>query len=185
MLIIDLAEVDQQGRRQAAQILFEGFMKNWPEAWPTLEDALKEVDEFLQEGRICRLALNEHGDVIGMIGGISEYDGLAWELHPLGVHPSFQKQGVGSRLVDDFEQQVAARGGITIFLGSDDENNMTSLGGVDLYPDVLARLSEIRNIKGHPFEFYQKKGFAIVGVIPDANGFGKPDILMAKRVATL
>jgi len=34
-----------------------------------------------------------------------------------------------------------------------------------------------------PFEFYQKCGFVIVGVVPDANGLGKPDILMAKRVA--
>ena len=33
------------------------------------------------------------------------------------------------------------------------------------------------------YEFYQKIGFSFVGVIPDANGFGKPDIIMAKRVA--
>jgi aminoglycoside 6'-N-acetyltransferase I len=31
-------------------------------------------------------------------------------------------------------------------------------------------------------EFYRKLGFVIVGVVPDANGPGKPDILMAKRV---
>jgi len=41
----------------------------------------------------------------------------------------------------------------------------------------------IRNLGRHPYEFYQKLGYVIVGVIPDANGLGKPDILMAKSVA--
>jgi aminoglycoside 6'-N-acetyltransferase I len=63
-----------------------------------------------------------------------------------------------------------------------DENGPTSLGGVDLYPDPLAAAVRIRNIAQHPFEFCQKLGFRIVGVLPDANGFGKPDIFMAKRV---
>ncbi|MCA9940912.1 MAG: AAC(6')-Ia family aminoglycoside 6'-N-acetyltransferase, partial [Anaerolineales bacterium] len=27
-----------------------------------------------------------------------------------------------------------------------------------------------------------KLGYAIVGVVPDANGWGKPDIIMAKRI---
>jgi aminoglycoside 6'-N-acetyltransferase I len=31
-------------------------------------------------------------------------------------------------------------------------------------------------------EHNQKLGFSVVGVVPDANGLGKPDILMAKRV---
>jgi len=60
---------------------------------------------------------------------------------------------------------------------------MTTLSGVDLYPDVWPHIRSIRNLRGHPFEFYQRCGFVIVGVVPDANGYGKPDILMAKRVA--
>jgi aminoglycoside 6'-N-acetyltransferase I len=74
------------------------------------------------------------------------------------------------------------RGGSTIRRGADDENERTSVGGVDLYPNVLENLSNIKNLRRHPFESYQKSGFVVTGVIPDANGFGKPDILMCKRV---
>ena len=59
---------------------------------------------------------------------------------------------------------------------------MTSLSGVDLYDGLLDRLKNIQDRKGHPYQFYQKVGFQLVGVIPDANGLGKPDILLAKRV---
>ena len=59
---------------------------------------------------------------------------------------------------------------------------MTSLAGVDLFPDPLAHLAAIRNYNGHPYEFYRKVGFAIAGVLPDANGLGKPDIFLAKSV---
>jgi aminoglycoside 6'-N-acetyltransferase I len=88
----------------------------------------------------------------------------------------------GASLVDDFEEQVRLRGGLTIYLGTDDENDRTSLGGVDLYLDPLGAAARIQNLGRHPFEFYRKVGFVIVGVLPDANGYGKPDIFMAKRV---
>ncbi len=69
-----------------------------------------------------------------------------------------------------------------MFLGSDELRGETTLAGVDLYPDPLARLQAIRNPGGHPYEFYQKLGYVIVGIVLDANGFGKPDIYMAKRI---
>jgi aminoglycoside 6'-N-acetyltransferase I len=59
---------------------------------------------------------------------------------------------------------------------------MTSLSNVDLYENLCDQVKNIRNLKGHPFEFYQKMGFVITGVVPDANGIGKPDILMSKKV---
>jgi hypothetical protein len=74
----------------------------------------------------------------------------------------------------------AQRGGHTVRLGTDDENCRTTLGGMDLYPGVSDKLRAIENQGSHPFEFYLKVGYHVVGVIPDANGFGKPDILMAK-----
>ena len=121
-------------------------------------------------------------NLIGIIGGIPQYDGHVWEIHPLAVHPNLQGKGIGRTLVEDFEQQVRLRGGLTITLGSDDEDNMTSLSGIDLYKDFWDRVKDIQNLKHHPFEFYQKMGYAITGVVPDANGIGKPDIIMSKRV---
>ena len=73
-----------------------------------------------------------------------------------------QRQGIGRARVADFEKEV---------------------GGIDVYPDVLSKLLSIKNVDGHPFEFYLKVGYHVVGLIPDANRYGKPDILMAKRIA--
>ena len=110
------------------------------------------------------------------------YDGRVWELHPLVVHPEHQRKGIGRALVADLEDRVRERGGLTLWLGTDDEDNRTTLSEVDLYPDPLAHLARIRNLRGHPYEFYRKVGFVLVGVMPDANGWGKPDICMAKRI---
>ena len=167
---------------QAAQLLVDAFREHWPDAWPTMEEGLKEVGEMLETGRICRVAVDEQGSLLGIIGGIPGYDGNVWELHPLAVQPFLQGQGIGQRLVEDFEVQVRSKGGLTITLGTDDEDGMTSLANTDLYENLWEKIRDIRNLKGHPFEFYQKIGYIISGIVPDANGPGKPDILMAKRV---
>ncbi len=68
--------------------------------------------------------------------------------------------------------------------GSDDEVDRTSLGDIDLFPDPLTHLTRIRNTGGHPFEFYLRCGSVLAGVLPDASGFGKPDIFLAKRIGS-
>jgi len=182
MKIMTMKKGDEKYILQGAQLLVEGFKENWPSAWPDLDSALKEVHECLSEDRICRIAVDERDNVIGWIGGISQYNGNVWELHPIVVDVNHRNKGIGRLLVEDLEEQVRNRGGITIHLGSDDENNMTSLSNVDLYDNLFDRIKDIKNFKGHPYEFYLKLGFKIVGVIPDANGLGKPDIYLAKRV---
>jgi aminoglycoside 6'-N-acetyltransferase I len=137
---------------------------------------------MLETDRICRAAVDEEGNLLGIIGGIPGYDGNVWELHPLAVQPSLQGQGIGRALVEDLEAQVRLKGGLTITLGTDDEDGMTSLSNTDLYENLWEKIRDIRNLKGHPFEFYQKMGYVISGIVPDANGPGKPDILMAKKV---
>jgi len=182
MKIISLLPDNHDLIQQAAQLLVDAFREHWPDAWPTLEEALKEVHEMLESERICRAAIDEQGNLLGIMGGIPGYDGHVWELHPLAVQPSLQGRGIGRALVEDFEEQVRAKGGLTITLGSDDEDNMTTLSHVDLYENLWEKIRDVRNLKHHPFEFYQKMGYIITGIVADANGRGKPDILMAKRV---
>jgi aminoglycoside 6'-N-acetyltransferase I len=179
---ISLSSDDYFLIQQAAQLLVDAFREHWPDAWPNLEEGHKEMGEMLETDRICRVAVDEEGNLLGIIGGIPAYDGNVWELHPLAVQPSLQGHGIGRMLVEDLEGQVRSKGGLTITLGTDDEDDMTTLSNTDLYEDLWQKIREIRNLKGHPFEFYQKMGYVISGVVPDANGRGKPDILMAKKI---
>jgi aminoglycoside 6'-N-acetyltransferase I len=179
--IRDLDTDDQQNVEHAAEALVAAFREHAPTAWPDIESARAEVLQALEPNKICRVAYDDDGTLLGWIGGFLSY-ARVWELHPLVVLPHAQGQGVGRALIIDFEEHVWRAGGLTILLGSDDEDDMTTLSGVDLYPDIGAHIARIQNLRGHPYEFYQKCGFAIVGVVPDANGFGKPDILLAKRV---
>ena len=183
MQIIDFPADNKEIIQQAATLLVEGFKEHWPDAWPDMDTALKEVQEAFESGRINRLAVDKDRAVLGWIGGINQYNGHAWELHPLVVRPDHQGQGIGRALVTDLERQVRERGGLTLYLGTDDEDNMTTLANTNLYPNVVQHIAQIKNLRGHPYEFYQKLGYIIVGVIPDANGPGKPDIIMAKRVS--
>lgn len=180
--IIILSPTDENLIGQAAQLLVDAFSEHWTEAWTTYKEGMQELQEMLKAERICRAAIDDEGNLLGIIGGIPQYDGHVWELHPIAVQPHLQGQGIGRALIEDFEEQVRQRGGLTITLGTDDEDEMTSLSKVDLYEDLWEKIRNIRNLKGHPFEFYQKMGYVITGVMPDANGIGKPDILMSKRV---
>ena len=182
MRIVDLEAGDERTIADASAVLYAGFAEHVPEAWPTIEDALEKVHESLGPERICRAAVDERGAVLGWVGAMPSYGGCVWELHPLVVRPQSQGQGIGSALVADLEERVRARGGITMILGTDDKDGTTTLYGVDLYPDPLAHLARIVNLGRHPYEFYQKLGYVLVGVVPDANGWGKPDICLAKRL---
>ncbi|MFN2132329.1 MAG: GNAT family N-acetyltransferase [Anaerolineae bacterium] len=182
--IVDLRPDDEKMVNEVATLLMDAFREHSPDYVPDIALALEEVRESLSPDCISRVAVDEDGAVLGYIAGHPHYYGHAWELHPLAVRPEYQRQGIGRALVTDLEERVRARGVLTLWLGTDDEDDRTTLSAVDLYPDPLEHLARIRNLRGHPYAFYQKMGFVIVGVIPDANGWGKPDIFMAKRVGS-
>ena len=180
--IVDVTREAPDLIEQAAVLLRDAFL-NRSQDWQDLDSAREEVLASIAPDRISRLALDASGKALGWIGGIPTYNGLVWELHPLAVDERHRRQGVGRALVHDLERLVEARGALTLWLGSDDEHDETSVGGVDLYADVPGTIRDLKKLGGeHPAEFYLRLGFRVIGVLPDANGRGKPDIFFAKRV---
>ncbi len=178
MFIMPLEKENTHFVRQAARLLAECF----PHAYR--DSSEEEINHCLEDDRIALIAVEEE-EVLGFIGAIPQYDVTGWELHPLAVRTGRQSQGIGTKLIHALEEECRSRGGITIYLGSDDEFGKTTLSHNDLYSDTYEKMASVQNVNRHPYEFYQKVGYKIVGVIPDANGIGKPDIWMAKRIVTV
>ena len=184
MRLVELGEATPALLEQCAELLVEEFRETAPGAWPTLESARAEVGEALAPGKVG-LLLRDGDRLVAWVGAQPMYDGHVWEVHPLVVRSAEQRRGHGSRLLREIERRAAAAGVSTLWLGADDEVGATSLAGRDLYADPYEAMRRVRNLAGHPFEFYRKCGFTLVGVVPDANGPGKPDLLLAKRVDPL
>ena len=178
--IEDLTASDNARIEGAANLLHAAFSPLG--VWTTMAESLQEVVDSLGADRVSRVAIDAGGKVVGWIGAIREYDGLVWQLHPIVVDEARRRNGIGRALVLDLEAILVARGALTLWAGSDDENGETTLSGRDLYPDIPGAIRNIRNLRRHPYEFYLRLGFRIAGVLPDANGRGKPDIFLAKRV---
>src|ERR1051326_2476174 len=151
MQIRDLDPEAPEEREVCAQLLVEEFRDIAPDAWPSPDKARSTVDECLRDGPV-RVACID-GAIVGWIGGHHVFSRV-WELHPLVVARVAQMQGVGRALVADLERIAAAGGAMTLILGSDDEVGLTSLAGIELYPNPLEHLSRVRNPTGPAGSFY-------------------------------
>jgi len=173
-------ELSKQQIRCAAELLVEAF-RHMPSAWATMADAEAEVATFIDNTERIGFAAVDDQRILGWIGGL-RYTAHAWELHPLVVDPEYQRRGVGRALVGALEQDARSEGVSLIWLGTDDDFGGTSLYDVDVFPNALEHLTKLAVTAGHPFMFYRRLGYEVVGMLPDVNGFGRPDILMAKRI---
>lgn len=177
--IVNMSELNQIQRHQAAQLLAESL----PIGWPTFQEAMDELEERLIPENTMLAALRENC-VVGWGGILAPiYGGNVFELHPLAVQKEYQRQGIGKALVLALEQAAKEQGGLTLYLGSDDEKEEgeTSLAKADLYDNLPGKMQNF--VPGtHASGFYLKMGFHLVGVLPNANGLGKPDLFFAKSL---
>ncbi len=174
MQTILLSKETQSYNKQAASLLKQAFSCYY-------DCSDEEVCKCIQPERVAVAAI-DRDTLLGFVGAIPQYGVTAWELHPLVVDEKFRSQGIGTKLCFVLEDILRERGCLTIYLGSDDEDGGTTLSNTNLFHDIFEKIKNIQNLNRHPFEFYNRIGYQIVGVIPDANGIGKPDIWLAKSL---
>jgi aminoglycoside 6'-N-acetyltransferase I len=181
-LVITIARfetLDLAGRDKARDILTRALAP-WA-AYQDRAEAQAEVRSFLANAERLAFAALEEGTVRGWIGAIRVYD-HGWELHPLVVDPDHHGSGIGTLLVQALEDAARAENVLTLYVGTDDTFGGTNVCGVDLFADLPGYIRTIAPVKEHPLTFYRRLGFAVIGLLPDVNGPGKPDVLMAKRL---
>lgn len=177
MEIINMTKLNEKQIIEAAQILTDSI----PKGWPTLQHALDEIKELLIPENTILVAM-ENDNVLGWGGILAPiYNGNVIELHPLVVRSDKRKQGIGRAIVLALEDEARKHGALTIYLGADDErdNGETSFSNVDLYDNFPEKIRTFE-YGTHQSGFYLKLGYKIIGVMPDANGIGKPDIYFGK-----
>src|ERR687891_505738 len=108
MNIVDLVAQPPTIRTQAAAMLAEAFPDE--NGWPTIELGLAEIESVAKDGFV-RAALDNQ-QVLGWVGGLPEYRGKVWELHPIVVAKERRLQGIGRALVASFENEARRRGGL-------------------------------------------------------------------------
>ncbi|WP_076607049.1 AAC(6')-Ia family aminoglycoside 6'-N-acetyltransferase [Serpentinimonas barnesii] len=178
--IVDIAEQNNY-QFEAARILTQTFLDLGNTSWPNIKNAIIEIEQCVDLPNIC-IGLIQNDQLIGWVGLRPMYD-KTWELHPLVVKTEYQGKGIGKILLKEIENRAKEKGIIGIVLGTDDEYNKTSLSDIDINENnIFEEINKIQNKNKHPYEFYQKNGYMIVGIIPNANGLRKPDIWMWKNI---
>ncbi len=71
--IVDLCPDEVKRVNEAAILLMDAFREHSPDYCPDLETALEEVRELFDPGCIGRVAVDEQGAVLGLIGGRPHY----------------------------------------------------------------------------------------------------------------
>ena len=183
MEIVDFGMLPPAAHVEAARILREA-LAHLPSAYNAPGEAGAEVALRCTDTDWPGYPALDGKRLVGWIGAIRTYS-HGWEIHPLVVTPDRQRRGIGSALMAALEERARRDGVLTLYLGSDDDYGGTNLFGRDLWPDVVGQVATTEvTARGHALTFYRRHGYEIVGLLPDVNGAGRPDILLAKQLTT-
>lgn len=181
MRIVDLCNEDDGVVEQVATLLMGGVFAHQSHTWTDKTTALDEIGESFEANHISRVGFDDSGKLLGWAAGYSIYNGYIWQVYPLAL-TAFNLD-IGHRLLQDFEEQVRAHGGLGILLSIDVELTLPTLHEKDLSTDPWQHIISLQHLDNHRIEFFRQLGFAIVGIIPNAQGRGKPNILLERSVA--
>lgn len=181
MEIADFTALPAAKHADAARVLRDA-LAHVPSAYNAPGEAEAEVALRCSDSDWLGHAALDGGRLVGWIGAIRTYS-HGWELHPLVVAPDSQRRGIGSALMAALEARARSAGVLTLFLGSDDDYGGTNLFGRELWPGTASHIASAQaTARGHALAFYRRHGYEIVGLLPDVNGAGRPDIMLAKRL---
>ena len=179
-MLVQLADLSSEQLDRLAHVTLasaRGHVADWLE---NLEAARAELAEAWLPGKVSRVWL-DGSEPLGWVAAEPAW-GRIWELHPLIVAVEHQRRGIGRALVAEVERIARDADALTMMLGTSDTVGATSLYGVDLYVDTGRKLDELVVHEPHAVTFWQRVGYRVIGVEPDAEGPGKPSILLAKRL---
>jgi len=180
--LVDFKTLGVDQRAEAARVL-RAALAALPSGYQEPGKAEAEVELRHKQDDWLGYAALDGEQLVGWVGAIRSY-AHGWEIHPLVVAPDHQRRGIGSALLTRLEARACHDGVLTLFLGSDDDYGGTTLFGRDLLPDLLSHAATVEaTARGHALSFWRRHGYRVVGLLPDVNGPGRPDILLAKRLA--
>ena len=108
-------------------------------------DTAAEIDRFLSRNPdTCLVAVRDDRLIGTVLGG---FDGRRGLIHHLAVHPGFQRQGVGRRLMGEVENRFRDLGVVKISLWIRNDNRSVTAFyhrlGYDLRTDIVTMSKEM------------------------------------------
>ena len=166
---------------QAAEILYTEFAGDDDKWFNNTKESFDEVKECIEQSDIC-IGIKTGNELIGWASIRPMYE-KTWELHSLVIKKKYHGKKYGKILLNEIEKKALLNGIIGLVAGADDVTNSTSLSDKEINGEnIFEEIKNIKNYKNHPFEFYIKCGYNIIGIVPNANGQNKPDIWLWKDI---